>query len=331
MEEEEEGRTVLIGTVLVVVVIVLGVASLGAVWGVARFVAATDTTSSQASGAELSTASPAREAAVMLAPSPTFAMVLPTAAPLLTSTTVPATTEPAPTPTMFPTEPPAPPSQTTKATALLPAPPAPSATSIPVIVEPSPTSTTSQARTSQPTDVIVSDTFDDPSSGWPVRERETWSALYVDGRYEMTLSGQPSSGSSTAFAGEHYRWSATIAVFQGQAGLIFLSTPPAKFYRLLISPDGTYSVESITQGNDNPTVLLAPTAHRALRRGAGVSNRMTVERHENTIQFFVNDQLLTHFLIPSGEYINHYGFAIASPSGQARATFDTIFGERLSG
>ena len=119
-------------------------------------------------------------------------------------------------------------------------------------------------------------------------------------------------------------------VFEGQAGLIFLSTPPATFVRLMLAPDGSYSIETLSQGNDSPAVLVPRTTHQALRRGAGALNQVTVERNGTTIQFSANGQPLTDFTIPAGEYLNQYGFAITSPSGQARAIFDTIVGERIS-
>lgn len=200
---------------------------------------------------------------------------------------------------------------------------------VPSLVEGTPTSA-SLSATGLSKSVIVSDSFDDPNSGWLSRTQETWSVRYVNGHYEMTLSGRPYLGMSTAFAEHDYRLSADITLLEGRAGLIFLSTAPATFYRLMFASDGSYAVEAQTQGAV-PIIVMGGTTHPALEVGVGARNYITIERHGATIQFFVNDQLLADFAVPDGDTRNHYGFAVASPSGRAKVLINSIVGEQLSG
>ena len=198
-----------------------------------------------------------------------------------------------------------------------------------IVGEPAVLATTTSTQT-LPTSVperFVEDTFSSPTSGWPIRQSEQWSAEYVNDRYQLTLTDQTSINVSTSLAVRDYRLSVDVAIVQGSAGVVFLSTDRATFYRLLITADGTYALQILQQDSNTPTNVVDWTASSALQQGVGVTNRVQVERQNTNIRFVANGQLLTEFTVPSGEFTNQYGFALTSPNNQAQATFDNLIGE----
>ncbi len=191
------------------------------------------------------------------------------------------------------------------------------------------TSTVPPATSPGPADTLIVDAFDTPTGTWPVRAQATWSTSYQEGRYQLQLNGQPTGSVSVALPDQNYRLSVDIAVTQGEGGLVFLAAEPTTFYRLLIRSDGTYALQ---QSNTTSTTNLVDwTASAALQRGVANSNRLRVERVNGVVRFFANDDAsaLTEFTVPAGIITNHYGFSVASPNGDALATFDNLRVERL--
>lgn len=181
----------------------------------------------------------------------------------------------------------------------------------------------------EPADTLIADAFDTPTGTWPVRAQATWSTSYQEGRYQLQINGQPTGSVSVALPHQNYRLSVDVAVTQGEGGLVFLAEEPTMFYRLLIRPNGTYALQQFN--TTNTTNLVDWTASAALQHGAGSLNRLRVERVDDVVRFFANDDAhaLTEWTLPSGNMTNHYGFSVASPNGDALAAFDNLRVERL--
>jgi len=176
-------------------------------------------------------------------------------------------------------------------------------------------------------DVLISDAFDTATNGWPTAATDTWSAGYVDGRYQLALNGRTSINFTTALPAENYRLGVDVTVNQGGAGLIFLFGEPAVTYRIIFSNDGAYAIERVE--GETIVKVVDWTANPNLVSTPGSSNRLEVERRGPIVNFFANGQLLTDFTIPEGEFVNRYGFVLTARSGQGQATFDNLLAERL--
>lgn len=196
-----------------------------------------------------------------------------------------------------------------------------SVTSSPV-VQPTPTATS--APPLEEVDTVIVDAFDTPTGTLPVRTQATWSASYVDGRYQLQINGQPVTSVSTAFSGEMYRLNVDITTTHGEAGIVFLADEQAAFYWLVIRPDGTYAIQKMSR--TNTTNLVDWTEAPPLQHGAGALNRLRVERVHGSVRFFANDanDPFAELSLPSGNITNHYGFLVSSPTGRALATFDNL-------
>lgn len=196
-----------------------------------------------------------------------------------------------------------------------------------VMPMPSPAPATASAVPTAPLEVLVNESFDAPTGGWPNRTTATNNATYHDGRYQLTLNGQPALSISSALPATNYRLSADVTVAQGQAGILFLSKEPDTFYRLLITPNGKYTIQA--QQTGTVTTIVDETPSAALQNAADAPQRLRIERQGATVSFFANAQLLTTFTVPSSSVVNQYGFALASPTGQGQATFDNLVIEKL--
>lgn len=177
-------------------------------------------------------------------------------------------------------------------------------------------------------DQFIEDRFDSSDSGWIVRETETWSAGYVDGRYQIVLNGQPGVSVSSNLPVQNYRVSLDVAVYEGVAGLVFLAAEPATFYRLMLTADGKYAIQAQQQGSNAAEYIVDWTESPLLLRD-GASNLVQIERRGSEMRFFVNERPLTTWTIPAGSFSNQYGFALASRTAVGRATFDNLVGVRL--
>lgn len=181
--------------------------------------------------------------------------------------------------------------------------------------------------TEQVAERLVEDSFASTSSGWIIRDAETWNARYADEQYELALTGQQNLHLSSPLPEGDYRLSVDIAVTQGGAGIVFLAVKPATFYRIMINVDGFYALQMEHQ--DEVRDLISWTSSTTLQRGADSKQRMRVERQGETIRFFANEQVLITWPVPDGDVVNQYGFAITAQQGEARATFDNLVVERL--
>jgi hypothetical protein len=204
-----------------------------------------------------------------------------------------------------------------------------------------PTATATSGPTRTPTtpaaEVFIEDDFSTTESGrplidngWPISDTATYSAGYVDDRYELRLNGQTYIGFSTRLPAQNYRLSVDVAVAEGGAGIVFLAAPQTT-YRIILTPDGAYAIERAvrTSDGDSVTRIVEFTESPALQRTPGEANRLRIERRGDIVEFFANEENLTSFRIPPGDFENRYGFVITARSGQARASFDNLRGERL--
>lgn len=201
------------------------------------------------------------------------------------------------------------------------------ATATPTVAPVTPTpEITVTAEAAQP-ELFVLEDFDGDTESFLTRETPSWSAGVADGRYQLVLNGQRSIGFTTALP-ESYRLSFDVTLDQGGAGMVFLFAAPATTYRILITPEGAYALER--QEGTEAVQLVNWTESPALQRGADAVNRIDIERQDDQVRFFANDQLLTTYTIEPGLLESRYGFVLTSKSGQGRALFDNLRGERLS-
>ena len=225
---------------------------------------------------------------------------------------------------------PTPPVPTTFTATPEPTPPVPP-TSTATLVEPSNTpevTTAGTPTTSEDVSVFVQDDFENPASGWPTRETESWSAGYVNGRYQLTLKNQRTIGFSSPLSLDNYRLAVDLTVTsQASAGLIFLFANPTTFYHFVVTAEGAYALQRIE--GDKVINVENGVENSAFRRPIGTPNHLQIERQGGTVRFFANDQLLTTFTVPEGQFDNRYGFVLTSPRNQGRATFDNLRGERI--
>lgn len=177
-------------------------------------------------------------------------------------------------------------------------------------------------------EVFIEEVFSTPSPTFPTRETATWSAQYVDGRYQLNLNGQTNIALVGELPAAQYRLNVDVVVEQGGAGVVFLSGQPQQIsYRVLITADGAYAIER--QEANTATKIEDWTESNALQQGAGATNRLRVEREGDVVRFFANDQPLTQFDVPPGNFVNGYGFVLTSRSGNGQAAFDNLRGERI--
>ena len=71
------------------------------------------------------------------------------------------------------------------------------------------------------------------------------------------------------------------------------------------------------------------TASPALYSGLAVPNRLQIERTDEQVRCFANDQLLAVLTLPNGIFNGQYGFVLASADDQGQASFDNLFGAYL--
>jgi hypothetical protein len=198
----------------------------------------------------------------------------------------------------------------------------------------SPVAATGDAQvttTATATKPLFADSFTDLQSGWPEHSSTTSQAVYEGGQYKLIARGESSVGISLALPDiEYYRFSADVAVDQGEAGLVFLAEAPATFYRFVITTDGRFAVYVVGQAADDLTVLVEPTGSAALHQGASAINRLQVERKGANVRLYANDQPLIDLEVPTEAFVGQYGFALMPEDGHGQAVFDNLVGEQLS-
>lgn len=177
-------------------------------------------------------------------------------------------------------------------------------------------------------DVFIQEEFASPNpTNFPTRETDTWSVGTVNERYQFKLNGQTLIGASFGLPVENYRLSVDIAVVEGGAGVVFLVREPATSYHIILTADGAYAIER--RDNDEVTRLVDWTESPALQRSTGATNRLRIERRGDVITFFADDQVLTDFTVPEGQFDRQFGLVLTSRRGTGLATFDNLLGEEL--
>jgi hypothetical protein len=173
--------------------------------------------------------------------------------------------------------------------------------------------------------VVVASRLDIPLNAWPTRDGTTAQLGYVDDRYQLALTGQPSVGIASVLPADNYRMAVDVTLAQGEAGAVFLAMEPATFYRVMINTEGAYAIQSLR--NDQVRNVVDWTDSAALN---GTTTRLRIERQGTTVQFSANDQPLTTFTVPDGPSSNQIGVALTSDTGQGQATFSNVVVEKLS-
>lgn len=219
---------------------------------------------------------------------PTATVSAPTAAPVTPPAALP--TESVPTPAVVPSPTQAPPiAQATRV-------PAPR----PVAVE--------SGR------VLVSDTFNDPSSGWANLQTATYTLGYRDSAYAITTD--PGTGSIFSFgaplAQGNVVLGADVTPVRGFAGVLF---GPDNSFRFFISRDGRFRVDQ--QGKP----LVPPTASNAIRRG---TNRLAVAAAGRRASLYANGVLLTNLDLPASLEGTTYGFVVLAGPRGGEGVFDSL-------
>ena len=249
-----------------------------------------------------SVSSPAATAPVVVVPtdiSPTSAPPPTESAP--TATIVAPTEVPATPPAALPTESVATPAAVPSPTA---APPIAQATRVPA---PRPVAVESGR-------VLISDTFNDPSSGWANLQTATYTLGYRDGAYAITT--EAGTGSIFSFgaplAQGNVVLGADVTPVRGLAGVLF---GPDNSFRFFISGDGRFRVDQ--QGN----ALVPATASNAIRRG---TNRLAIAAAGRRASLYANGVLLTNLDLPASLEGTTYGFVVLSGPRGGEGVFDSL-------
>jgi hypothetical protein len=115
---------------------------------------------------------------------------------------------------------------------------------------------------------------------------------------------------------------------QGDVGLIVLFDGATSFYQLGLRPNGSYTTQRLDE--DTITNVTEWANNSELKPGAGVANRIRMERQGSTVSFYANGQFLTDFTVPDESFRNRFGFTITSPTSQGEVGFDNLVGEVLN-
>ncbi len=127
---------------------------------------------------------------------------------------------------------------------------------------------------------------------------------------------------------DQYRLGITMALENGQAGVIFLAVEPISFYRIMIDTEGAYTIQRAHQNNDDVSTIVDWTASTALQSSEDI--RIQIQRQGDTIQFFANDQPLTTIDVPDSRVTNQVGVVLTDSSERGQVTFTDLVVEQLS-
>lgn len=177
-------------------------------------------------------------------------------------------------------------------------------------------------------DVLLSDDFGDPASGWESRSDSTGGYGYADGGYYVDVK-RPNQ-TRWVLAGRQF--GDTIIEVDAAAGenggadaswgLICRFQDNQNFYLFEITADGYYGV-SVLSGNTWST-LADWAKSSAIKTGAGLENHLRVTVDEHRLSFSVNDvrlASLTDDTFSKGDI----GFAVTSyTQGGMRVVFDDL-------
>lgn len=254
------------------------------------------------------TATPTASAPPSLAPSAADAPV-----PSVPAVAASAEQAPAPTPEAVPTatpEPTAPPPPPTEAVPTPTSPPPPP-TAVAAASVPAPSRRPAALESGR---VLVSDSFDDPGSGWPQLKAATYTLGYRNGAYAITTN--PGTGSIFSFGSPLAQGDVVIGAdvtpVRGSAGLIFGTD---NSYRFFVSADGRFRVDQRGQA------LVPSTANRAIRQG---TNRLTVAAAGRRVSLYANGVLLTNLDLPASLEGTTYGFVVLAGTRGGEGVFDAL-------
>jgi hypothetical protein len=230
-------------------------------------------------------------------PQPTSAP--PTAAPPTTAPTMPPTAPPtaAPTatasPTTVPTETPIPPSPT-----------------------PAPIAETGE--------VLLSDTFVSPGSGWPTINSEAWSVGYATGAYRISTS--PNLGNIWVYrtlpgAGD-LLIGVDVTVSGGAAGMLVRFTDGGTYLAFVIDPAaGAVRLEERIGGRVRNLVDLRSPA---VQSGATASNRLVAVQRGDTLELRVNGQPIDTLTLNAPPRSDRYGLVAVAGATAVEARFTNL-------
>jgi hypothetical protein len=150
-------------------------------------------------------------------------------------------------------------------------------------------------------DILFTDDFSDPSTGWSQRDEPGGWTRYEDGALHITVR-MPNLFVWSA-AGRHFE-DFTVEVdgrlvegpADGTYGIIFRQQDNYNFYEFDISADGYYALIRFADGQWQPIVDWTPT--NVIQQGRSL-NRLRVDAVGNTIRVYVNGQLLASVNDPS--------------------------------
>jgi hypothetical protein len=155
------------------------------------------------------------------------------------------------------------------------------------------------AGSPQPGQIVLTDTFGNPDSGWDTyTDDDTW-AGYVDGEYRLGVYrsnfvtwGNPSSGQKLSnFEIEVDARQVEGPIDNDFGVLVRYQSDDNNFYWFQISSDGYYSVDLLEDGE---WVSLVPwTESSTINQGVGATNHIKVVCYNELFSLYVNDVYLT--------------------------------------
>ncbi len=166
------------------------------------------------------------------------------------------------------------------------------------------------------------DSFNDPSSGWPVHDNSNRRYAYIDGQYQIWVKN-PSQGWSVTPGAKVTDFTASVSARRtngefGAYGIEFgINEDWSQFYEVLI--DANYY--SIWRYNNGWTALRNWTSSGAIATGTAW-NRIKVVRNGANITLYVNNQLLATVADGSFTGLRRIGLVAVSDDTPLDARFD---------
>jgi hypothetical protein len=189
---------------------------------------------------------------------------------------------------------------------------------------------------------LFSDGFDDPSSGWPIRNDGYATLGYVGGEYQIYLKSARlwRVGTPVLSLPARYRVEAVARRAIGQPtslGLAFDMVPnvPYPFYLFYIDPDyGEYALERrvcTSLSACDWMTLIDWTFHSAINP-LEQRNHLRVDRIGNSIQLYINDVNVNSYIDPeptaAGRDAGLYAESYDAVGGALTTSASTVCNER---
>jgi hypothetical protein len=174
------------------------------------------------------------------------------------------------------------------------------------------------AAAAMPGELLASDDFEDPGSGWRYQQVPGIEAGYRDGRYRIALAATPNL---LAIAVQE-RPPLDDVIIEVEAtpeagsaahpyGLMVRGQDQTNFHAFVIGGDGSYAAVSIAGGNPVLDSAIDATLPAGTLSPPGQANRLRLVAHGSKLSFYVNDQLVTEVAQakwPAG----HAGFFVST-------------------